>query len=268
MSPDGNHGVINHKALAIDVRSLPALAKREMDRAKLPALYQAARKALKQVATIDECKDIADKHSAIAHYAKQIQDKSLLHHAERVYLRAMERLGELLAELPEKDSVETAKKFGVGPTKARWARRIAAIPPRLRDRLIDKNGEAPPSIKALALYGGRMEERAAAKDGLDQRSGSFREFEATQWDKTPGAKVLDAMCSFMLALEEAPYNGYEDLPGDASDAGYAIPKVMQDPRELARRVATSDVAALRKAVVKMSEWLDAFEQALPKAAGK
>src|SRR4051812_735961 len=93
----------------LNFNRLPALAKRELDSASLPTLYIQAKKSLAELVRVDEVKEIADKHSAIAHYAKQIKDNSLLHYAERVYARALSRIGELLADLPKAARAAAAK---------------------------------------------------------------------------------------------------------------------------------------------------------------
>src|SRR5262245_29355236 len=70
------------------------------DTAMLPEKYVAATKALSECTVIDECKDWADKAAALASYAKQAEDDTLLKMAKRIQARAVRRAGELLKEIP------------------------------------------------------------------------------------------------------------------------------------------------------------------------
>lgn len=139
---------------SLNMQKLPVLAKRQIDQATLPATYEAAKKALAVCVKFDELKDMADKHSAIAHYAKQIQDKTLLHYAERVYARALARIGDLLSELPAKQRKETAEQYGLKQTDVDHAVRISHLSTRARDTLIDK--DPPASKQELSSAGWRL----------------------------------------------------------------------------------------------------------------
>ena len=89
----------------------------DVDRARLPVAYDLARVALAQCQRVDECKDWSDKASAIASYARQADDKTLLNHALRIQARAQRRVGELLEEykLPPTES-GALKGSGDAPT--------------------------------------------------------------------------------------------------------------------------------------------------------
>lgn len=71
----------------------------DISTARLPSTYQAAKVAISQCARVDECKDWADKASALASYAKQAQDDQLEQMAKRIRARAMRRAGELLKQI-------------------------------------------------------------------------------------------------------------------------------------------------------------------------
>lgn len=68
--------------------------------AKLPSTYNAAKRAISQCASLDECKDWSDKAAALASYAKQAQDDQLEQMAKRIRARALRRAGELLKQIP------------------------------------------------------------------------------------------------------------------------------------------------------------------------
>ena len=74
-----------------------ALAARQNE-TQLPASYVAARTALAECQSVDECKDWADKAAALAAYAKQAEDIELEQMAARIRARAMRRAGELLKQ--------------------------------------------------------------------------------------------------------------------------------------------------------------------------
>ncbi len=66
--------------------------------ARLPATYEAAKVALQECAKVDEAKEWSDKAAAIASYARQSDDKTLENMAARIRARAIRRTGELLQE--------------------------------------------------------------------------------------------------------------------------------------------------------------------------
>jgi hypothetical protein len=133
----------------------------------LPATYEAAKRALAECQRIDECKDWADKAAALASYARQAQDRSLLDLAQRIQLRATRRYGELLKQVPRGDEAtrygqegahqpvitrtQAAKDAGISPHQARQALRVASVP---ADEFEDELGsDRPPTVTALAARG-------------------------------------------------------------------------------------------------------------------
>ena len=111
--------------------------------ARLPRAYEAAQTALAECQQIDECKDWADKAAALASYAKQSQDESLMRMAQRIRARAVRRAGELLAQVQAqgartdlqpsmgdhtKSQADAAREAGFSKHQQVQAVRIAAIP--------------------------------------------------------------------------------------------------------------------------------------------
>jgi hypothetical protein len=142
---------------------LPTLAK-----ASLPQKYQAARLALSECVSIDECKDWSDKAAALASYAKQAGDEAMLLMAVRIQGRALKRCGELLSEIEkgqgkhweskragDHPSTSTRKKIaaaaGLSPHQAKQAIRLANIPNEAFEAQIES--KHPPTITALAKQG-------------------------------------------------------------------------------------------------------------------
>ena len=135
--------------------------------ARLPISYEAAQSALANCQQVDECKDWADKAAALASYAKQSQDESLLLMAQRIKARAVRRAGELLAQIeparganqniqegtrPNVDTrSDAARDAGFSSHQQKQAVRIAAVPARDFERQVES--PKPPTLTALAQQG-------------------------------------------------------------------------------------------------------------------
>lgn len=137
--------------------------------ARLPRTYEAAREALATCQDIDECKEWADKAAALASYAKQAEDETLLKMAARIKARATRRAGELLSqidaatpgpkpELKVGDRLkfgrsDAAREAGMSPHQQKQAVRIAAIPEPEFERQVES--PKPPTLSQLAAQGVR-----------------------------------------------------------------------------------------------------------------
>jgi hypothetical protein len=144
--------------------------------ARLPAAYEAAKQALAECEHLDECKDWSDKAAALASYARQAQDDSLVKHAMRIQGRAVQRSGELLKEFdarpqnavkpdPEKQKegtgllisrTEAGASAGMSERQVKTAVRVANIPKPEFERLIESDN--PPTVTALADMGRKPRE--------------------------------------------------------------------------------------------------------------
>jgi len=153
----------------------------EADKARLPATYEEACKALWKCSRIDECKSWADKAAALASYARQAKDDSLRAMAERIQARAVRRCGELLKDIPSgqgsrnqhgqlRDGAvtrqEAARRAGLSERQKVTALRVARVPGQQFEALLE--GEAPPSVAKLAALGSRAgaPTRSAHPDSL------------------------------------------------------------------------------------------------------
>lgn len=155
------------------------LATIDTKNAKLPVSYEHAKEALAACYKLDECKTWADKAAAIASYAKQSDDETLMKTAMRIKGRAIKRLGELVEEIEPKhpgrpviggtgatnssEPVLTRKAVveaaGVSKDQAVRALRVAAIPDEQFEAVIE--ADDPPTINQLASMG--AEHRRAQK---------------------------------------------------------------------------------------------------------
>lgn len=133
--------------------------------ARLPSTYNAAKRAISQCASLDECKDWSDKAAALASYAKQAQDDQLEQMAKRIRARATRRAGELLKQVaPGVNRHVTASRQGTQPpsriaaaTEAGMSRhqaiqamRVASVPEDEFEALVE-NGATVTSLAATAV---------------------------------------------------------------------------------------------------------------------
>lgn len=141
--------------------------------AKLPAVYESAKQALAECERVDECKTWADKMAALASYARQAEDETLLKHAMRIQGRAVRRAGELLKEFdarqgqnlpePKKEGDrlfsqhppisrhDAGAKAQMSPHQVKQAVRVSNIPPDEFEAAIES--PKPPTVTALAEMG-------------------------------------------------------------------------------------------------------------------
>jgi len=138
-----------------------------INNARLPVTYEAAQTALANCQQVDECKDWADKAAALASYAKQSQDESLLLMAQRIKARAVRRAGELLAQIEpakpgpkpelsmgahtELSRESAARDAGFSKHQQVQAVRIAAVPKREFEAQVES--PKPPTLTQLAQQG-------------------------------------------------------------------------------------------------------------------
>jgi hypothetical protein len=106
------------------------LARIETKGARLPVVYETAREALATCERIDECKDWANKADAIASYAKQAEDETLMNTAMKIKGRAIRRCGELLKQI----APQPGKRTDIQPSAATGTRLKAAVDAGLSKR--------------------------------------------------------------------------------------------------------------------------------------
>lgn len=211
-----------------------------IERAKLPASYEAARTALSTCSSIDECAKWANKAEALASYAKQAHDDELRKLADRIQARAIRRCGELLRAIepgngknqniregarPNVTRTEAARDAGLSEHQRKTALRVANVPREDFERQVE--GRTPPTVTKLAQQGKQ-------------------------------AKPLT------IDLKGIP-------PADfarATEAGGTLKRFAEfcqqhEPRKIARAFFPKEVAALRRHVAIVDAWLDAFITNLP-----
>jgi hypothetical protein len=149
--------------------TLPELPQ-DINGARLPAVYEEAKRALAECSRIDECMEWANKAEAIASYARQSKDDSLQKMAVRIQGRAIRRCGELLKFFKSVGGRPTAEEKLVGApppvsqktvgTEAGMSKdqmvtavRVANVPAKDFERQMAS--EKPPSVTKLAEQGTR-----------------------------------------------------------------------------------------------------------------
>lgn len=142
-------------------------------KASLPKSYEAAKAALANCVSIDECKDWADKAAALASYAKQANDEEMMRQSTRIRDRAIRRCGELLKQIepakggrpsetravgdPSFSRKEAAAGAGISPRQAKQAIRVANVPVEDFERQVESSN--PPTVTKLAEQGKRSAPR-------------------------------------------------------------------------------------------------------------
>jgi hypothetical protein len=136
--------------------------------ARLPATYEGAKVALSECSRIDECWSWADKAAALASYARQANDDSLLTLAQRIQGRAVRRAGELLKQIPDTNRgrppteirdggvrnltrAEAAADAGLSERQKVTALRVASVDEAEFEAAIES--EHPPTITEIAEAG-------------------------------------------------------------------------------------------------------------------
>ena len=126
-----------------------------------PARYAAAKMALASCEEVDECWEWNSKAAAIAEYARQAKDDSLIIMAQRIQARAIRRAGELLKAIPHlrgpgcselgPTRTSVARAAGMSRMQQRQAAQIAQLPPKKFEQLVES--EVPPRPYKLAALG-------------------------------------------------------------------------------------------------------------------
>lgn len=199
--------------------------------ARLPQRYEAAKNAIAECVRVDECQDWANKAIALASYARQSKDNSLIAMAMRIQARAQRRCGELLKEIPEA-SMENLQQYrseagrtsatrteiaaGAGLSRHQHitAMRLANLPQDQFNAAIE--GEFPQSVRDMTR-GGKQ-----------------------PWDRSRVGKLTPEGCEVLAVFVRFCEK--------------------EDPVRLAKTITESKM--VRELVATADEWLDRFVTSL------
>lgn len=124
------------------------------DSAPLPINYEAARKALAECVSIDECKEWRDRAAAIASYAFQKRDRTMFDAAERIKARATRSMGEMVNKVKHtsrRKLRDIAKASGLGMSEMQVARNVAKVEHKTFENHVERSPPTP--ISRLSALG-------------------------------------------------------------------------------------------------------------------
>jgi hypothetical protein len=152
--------------------------------ARLPVTYEQASMALAQCYRVDECAEWANKAEAIASYARQSKDDTLLNTATKIRGRAIQRGGELLKQIPVKDGppvrnpgsatrvTQTRKDIeeetGWSPDQQKRAMKVASVPAEKFKEMLE-DAPKPATVTQLAAEGAKSGRKKASTSHLHGR---------------------------------------------------------------------------------------------------
>lgn len=190
---------MNHSQTTASRSALPIQADLPIATAALPHAYTAAKTALANCASIDECKSWSDKMQALASYARQADDKTLLKMVHRIQGRAVRRCGELSRyfdgrngqNLPTKregdhtfspSRKQAAHDAGLSDHQRKQAVRVANVPEAEFEAAVESDN--PPTVTKLAEMAKKTNGAVGTKDfvppeGFEQATrllGTIRSF--------------------------------------------------------------------------------------------
>jgi hypothetical protein len=253
------------KAKKMNVANLPVMAREQIDHSSLPALYLAAKEALIDCDRVDEIKGIASKHSAIAHYAKQIKDDSLRFYAQRIHLRALHRIGELLIEIKDpKERTKIQKQYGLTQTEKDDAWFIGHLGRSELDKMVEKT---PPASKWDCRGAGWQKSPSAVK-ARDRHFAQQADHVLARYETTPyehATYLLDALLDEVTkhgppACLSAEMFNFAGANVYRHKEDYMLP----DAVRWGQMLAEDEARKIRPAVLKLIEWLDDFDRGMPR----
>lgn len=151
---------------------LPASVAGKVHGARLPFSYEQAKSALSRCTDIDECAAWQNRAVAMASYAKQAGDFTMERMAQRIRLRAILKLGELLAAIPETSGRAAAgqptraslmRDAGVRSTLGSRAVAMTRVPLEKREEMIER--DPPATISEFERIGRPAKPKLARVDG-------------------------------------------------------------------------------------------------------
>jgi hypothetical protein len=235
--------------------NLPALA--ENARANFPVMYEAARRAIELCDSTDEVKGWADKHAALAAYARMRDDRDLHNYALRIQLRAERRYGQLHKQLfPNRSKENLVQNRPVAGDDRQEGDHLSVNTAENRGSSRQEGGRQPASGAQAAAQAGVTEHQlktslriaAVPEEDFNRQVDSPNPPTKTQLaeqgrvrrvlEPEPGTERFKAACA---ALHE--FTTFCDA---------------HDAAETARTFGFDDIEMARRCVSALDQWLDRF----------
>lgn len=222
----------------MNVNQLPIVIKRKMETAKLPVIYEDACRGLAECRTLDEAMYYADKADALAAWAKIYKNDVAGVEAKRLKLHAYRRMSDLAEEVSPIDLTKNRGKGSgrtggkPGPHKLLIAQGFS----KGQAQVIRRVGATPEKqFQRLVREGAGTNRASQFGRGFSPLS---RTFLSQAWvTATRDTNSLLHMRRWMRK---------------------------HDAKELGRGIWPDEVLAAKALIVEIQEWLDEFEQHLPK----
>lgn len=230
----------------VNLNQLPALVKRQIPTAQLPAIYTETKRQLASCVDILVVKDYHDKAMGLAEWARIAKEPDMEEHALRIRLHAKVRMGQLLNEIKPKalgylkgmgpGAEAAALAAGLSKSACVVAKRLASAPAKLLAKL-----ETTPPKRALSDKWAC--ETLPLKPGHRPLATSRRLKSGDNYHRLTYQGKVGVITSM------------------ASHARRTAPA-------LACKVTKEEAAKLRPILIEISEWCDAVEHYLPKEKKK
>jgi hypothetical protein len=201
--------------------------------AQLPLQYSEAIRALEKCQTIDESKYWSDRSDALAAWAKIYKDDQVAEEARRLKIHAYKRMGELAAQLRpgrgpghSPGAQALLQEYGLKEAQAHSALTLHRAPEKELNEFITKTRKSASSAMSYRPFKGRGRLPVRVSAAWENLFGN-----------SGGGARLDRLLSFIRK---------------------------HSARAVAADLTTSEVKKAREVMLEVIEWLDEFEQALPK----
>lgn len=264
------------------IAKIPVVVRDRMPHVAMPVEYEEACKALAACATIDEGKYWSDKADALAAWAKIYKSDEAAIAARRLKLQAFRRMGEIATQM-ESERLESLRKTvdaertlqlvdieaqiaaACGPEKRRLQTKRSGL---ARGKLngAGRGAFRPATLKVLTDIGvpkqkaimasqvARLPPETFKKAVNEARGLAATAFQAR--DASTSANRSSDCWAWML-------RNVNGVPGPKLTLVRSCFR-SRSPREVAAGIADDEVRHARELAIELIEWLDSFEQALPK----